>query len=312
MVLNRRNFLKLSGMSVGTLLAAGIAPGKALMAAGEEPAVQKPEVRPKAVLFDGTKCIGCKSCEVACKRVNGLPLEETPGDTNGEIQTWLSAYTFTRIGTKEVEYKGTVRSVSVKFQCMHCLHPACVEACIVGALQKRPDGPVTYDKTRCIGCRYCQVACPFGIPNFEWDKPVPWIRKCEFCFSRQDEGLEPMCVSICPNNATIFGERDELLAVARERIATTPGKYVNYIYGENEVGGTSWLYLSPVPFETLGFAPHITEPVTLYAARAMGLVPSVLMSVLAVMTGVYWLTKRRKELIRVETGEEEKKGDEEQ
>ena len=124
--------------------------------------------------------------------------------------------------------------------------------------------------------------------------------------------MEPMCVSICPNGALKFGERDELLAEARERIAASPGEYVEHIYGENEVGGTSWLYLSSVPFETMGLVPHISEPVTLYAARAMGLVPSVLMGVMALMTGVYWLTKRRKELVRVETGDEKKKGDDEQ
>ncbi|MFC2021114.1 4Fe-4S dicluster domain-containing protein [Chloroflexota bacterium] len=316
MLLSRKDFLKLSGAGVGTALALSLTPGKTIMAANRELLAQKVETKAKAVLYDGSICIGCKSCEVACRKVNELPAKDTTINTNDEGPPYLSAYTFTRIVTKEAEYDGKVRPVYIKHQCMHCLHPACAEACIVGALQKMPDGAVTYDENKCIGCRYCQVACPFGIPNFEWDKPVPWIRKCDFCAERQEEGLEPMCVAACPTGAVKFGERDELIVEARERITGANGKYINHIYGEKEVGGTSWLYLSPVPFEELGFAPHINEPVTINTARAMGLVPPVLVGVAAAMTGIYWLTKRRQELsqvkIDVEEDVEEKEGDEKQ
>jgi formate dehydrogenase iron-sulfur subunit len=142
---------------------------------------------------------------------------------------------------------------------MHCQHPACVEACIVGALEKQDDGPVTYDDRKCIGCRYCQVACPFGIPSFEWDKPMPWIRKCTFCADRQGGGLSPACVTTCPTSALVYGEREDLLSTAHARIDARPSRYVNHIYGEKEVGGTAWLYLSPVPFDALGFARHGSE-----------------------------------------------------
>ncbi|MFC1961852.1 4Fe-4S dicluster domain-containing protein [Chloroflexota bacterium] len=262
----------------------------------------------KGVLYDATKCIGCRACQVACKQWNELPAVTTTNTGTYENPPRMDAYTFTRINFTELEDNGKFQWVFNKLQCMHCEHPACVEACIVGALEKRPDGSVTYDDNKCIGCRYCQVACPFGIPNFEWDKPMPWIRKCTFCADRQGAGLKPACVTTCPNGALKFGEREELLAEARERIAAAPDKYIDHIYGENEAGGTSWLYLSPVPFEKLGFPALGSEPVTINAARAMGMVPPVLLGVAAAMTGVYWLTKRRQKLSQAEEDDKEKTG----
>ncbi|MBA7668923.1 hypothetical protein ES703_77043 [subsurface metagenome] len=260
----------------------------------------------KAVLYDATKCIGCRACQVACKQWNELPAVATTNTGTYENPPKMDAYTFTKISFTELEDNGKFQWVFAKHQCMHCEHPACVEACIVGALEKRPDGPVTYDDNKCIGCRYCQVACPFGIPNFEWDKPLPWIRKCTFCADRQGGGLKPACVTTCPSGALEFGERDDLIAEARERIAATPGRYVDHIYGEKEVGGTSWLYLSPVPFEKLGFGSHGSEPVTINAERAMGAVPPVLLGVAAAMTGIYWLTKRRQKISQAEGSDKEK------
>ncbi len=254
----------------------------------------------KGVLYDATKCIGCRGCQVACKQWNKLPGRVATNTGTHENPPNLNAYTFTKIHFTELEHGGKFRWVFAKLQCMHCQHPACVEACIVGALEKREDGPVTYDDRKCIGCRYCQVACPFGIPSFEWDKPMPWIRKCTFCADRQGGGLSPACVTTCPTGALVYGEREDLLSKARKRIAARPDKYVKHIYGEKEVGGTSWLYLSPVPFEELGFASHSYQPVTVNAARAMGAVPPVLLGVAAVMTGVYWLTKRRQKVAQAE------------
>lgn len=262
----------------------------------------------KGVLYDATRCIGCRACQVACKQWNKLPAVTTTNTGSYENPPLMDAYTFTRISFTELEHDGKFKWVFSKLQCMHCEHPACVEACIVGALEKRADGAVTYDDRKCIGCRYCQVACPFGIPNFEWDKPSPWIRKCTFCADRLGGGLKPACVTTCPTGALELGERDELITEAHRRIAAAPGKYVNYVYGENEVGGTSWLYLSPVPFEKLGFPALRSEPVTINAARAMGLVPPVLMGVAAIMTGVYWLTKRRQKLSQAKTSGKDEKG----
>jgi formate dehydrogenase iron-sulfur subunit len=149
------------------------------------------------------------------------------------------------------------------------------------------------------------VACPFGIPTFEWDDPLPWIRKCTFCIERLNEGLEPACVKTCPTNALELGEREELILKARERIANAPGKYVDHIYGEKEVGGTSWLYLSPVPFKELGFPELGTEPVTVDTERAMGAVAPVLLGVAATMAGIYWLCKRREKVNQVKSTKEE-------
>jgi len=260
----------------------------------------------KAVLYDATKCIGCRACQVACKQWNELPGEMTINQGSYENPPKLSASTFTKIRFTEVEDNGKFHFVFNKVQCMHCEHPACAAACPVGALQKTPDGPVVYDDNKCFGCRYCMVACPFGIPTFEWDKPLPWVRKCTFCADRQGNGLKPACVTACPTSALKFGEREELLAEARERIADSPDNYVNHIYGEKEVGGTSWLYLSPVPFEKLGFPVLGSEPVTLDAERAMGAVPPVLFGVAAVMSGIYWLAKRRDKMSQERAGEKEK------
>jgi formate dehydrogenase iron-sulfur subunit len=259
-----------------------------------------------AVLYDATRCIGCRGCQVACKQWNEND-EFIPTEENGvQSKNWgsyenppqLSAHTWTKIRFTELEHDGKFHWVFTKLQCMHCEHPACAAACPVGALQKTPEGPVIYDDTKCFGCRYCMVACPFGIPTFEWDSPLPWIRKCTFCADRLAAGLEPACVQTCPTNALKLGEREELIAEARERINSSPDKYVNHIYGENEVGGTSWLYLSPVPFEMLGLPALDTEPVTLDVERAMGAVPPVLLGVAAAMSGIYWLVKRRDRISR--------------
>ena len=258
----------------------------------------------KGVLYDVTKCIGCRGCQVACKQWNELPGTETRNSGTRENPLKLNAYAYTKLRFAEVERSGRFQLDFVKLQCMHCQHPACVEACIVGALEKHPDGPVTYDNGKCIGCRYCQVACPFGIPSFEWDKPMPWIKKCTFCADRQGGGLKPACVTTCPTGALLYGDREDLLMKARTRIAASPGRYLQHIYGEKEVGGTSWLYVSSVPFEQLGFPKLGEDFVTVNTARAMSFVPPVLVGVAALMTGIYWLSRRREKV-----GQSEDKGD---
>ena len=262
----------------------------------------------KAVLYDANKCIGCRACQVACKQWNELPAETTTNQGTYENPPQLSAYTFTKVRFNEIEDNGKFHFVFTKIQCMHCEHPACVEACLVGALVKTANGAVVYDDNKCIGCRYCMVACPFGIPSFEWDDPLPWIRKCSFCADRQGGGLKPACVTTCPTGALKFGEREELIAEARERISLATDQYVDHIYGEKEVGGTSWLYLSPVPFEKLGLPTVGSEPVTVDAERAMGAVPPVLLGVAAAMSGIYWLIQRRQKVGQGKAGEDEKEG----
>jgi formate dehydrogenase iron-sulfur subunit len=99
------------------------------------------------------------------------------------------------------------------------------------------------------------IACPFDVPRFEWDKGLtPVIGKCQFCAQeRLFRGLPPACAEACPTGALKFGKRDDLLFEAKARLHARPDRYVDHVYGEHEVGGTSWLYLSDVPFERLGF-----------------------------------------------------------
>jgi formate dehydrogenase iron-sulfur subunit len=260
----------------------------------------------KGVLYDATKCIGCRGCQTACKQWNQMPATATTNYGTYENPPQLSATNFTKIRFTETEDNGKFHFVFTKLQCMHCEEPACATACPVSALQKRPEGAVTYDDKRCFGCRYCMTACPFGIPTFQWDTPTPWIRKCTFCFDRQSGGLKPACVTTCPTGALKYGERDELLVEAHQRIQDAPDKYVDHIYGEHEVGGTSWLYLSPIPFEKLGFKKLQDEAVIVNAERAMSFVLPVLGSMAVLMTGIYWVAKRR-ENNKAQTGKKVKK-----
>jgi len=209
------------------------------------------------LLYDTTKCIGCKACVVACREANGLEpdtswsggLYQAPLDLNEKTKTVIKLYD-----------DGEHRSF-VKAQCMHCIDPACASACMLGAFKKREFGIVTYDVNYCIGCRYCEVACPYGVPKFQWSKAAPKMVKCELCNHRLAQGKVPACAEVCPRQAVIFGKRDELLAEAKRRIAENPGKYVQKVYGETDGGGTQCLYVSHVPFEQIGL-PALSEQST--------------------------------------------------
>ncbi|MBK6734365.1 MAG: 4Fe-4S dicluster domain-containing protein [bacterium] len=150
--------------------------------------------------------------------------------------------------------------LDVKVQCMHCEKPACVSACIVGALEKNPLGPVTYDAWKCIGCRYCMVACPYQIPAYEYENALtPRVMKCTMCPERTLVGKLPACAEICPREAILFGKREQLLELARERIAQHPERYHPEVYGEHEVGGTSWLLIADRPLTECGI-PELSDP----------------------------------------------------
>lgn len=203
------------------------------------------------VLVDLCRCVGCRRCEWACAGANDNPrgaLEECDDQSVFATQRDLGQQRFCVVN----KVVGEEPPLFSKIQCMHCDKPPCVSACLVGALQKDPTGPVTYDASRCIGCRYCMIACPFERIAYEFDKRfTPRVRKCELCHHRTSKGQLPGCVEICPVEALQYGPREELLRIAHERIAKYPAKYVDHVYGEHECGGTSWLYLSPEPFEKL-------------------------------------------------------------
>jgi formate dehydrogenase iron-sulfur subunit len=239
----------------------------------------------KAILVDITKCIGCRSCEQACKQVHGFPME---------TETKLSVTALTVIEERGDKF--------VRRMCMHCQDPACASACLVGALKKTAAGPVTYDASKCIGCRYCLVACPFSVPRYEWSKLVPYVKKCDMCAERQAKGQQPACVEACPTGASIVGNREEILEEAQRRILTD-SKYVKHIYGSEEAGGTSVFFISDVPFEKLGFIAAPRQPLPTLTASALGDTPTVILMGGALLSGLYWITQRRAEVAMAEAQE---------
>lgn len=242
--MDRRGFLKLAGTVAGTSALATV-PGRS--AAGAHPASRGDGGW--AVLVDLTRCVGCRMCEAACAEANGLP----EPDWSDDFEYTAPRPTTDRQWTAVSRYETSRGEVFVKRNCMHCLQPACAAGCLTKALVKTPDGPVVWREDQCMGCRYCMISCPFDAPKFEYDDPVPKIQKCRMCFERVSGGGLPACVENCPNEALTFGRRDELLEEARRRIYENPGEYVSHVYGEHEAGGTGFLYISPVPFEELGF-----------------------------------------------------------
>jgi len=282
MSIDRRDFFKV--ISAGAVTAA---------TAGSVFAREKKKLSPDAVgiLFDATACIGCKLCEVGCKEYNDMPVEQSDKLEGLDVPTiWdnaddLSAKTLNKIKlyrNGDASEKDRVKDgyAFVKKACMHCVDPDCVSACPVTALEKDPvTGVVTYDAKACIGCRYCQVACPFNVPKFEWDDPFPEIVKCQMCDHVQESGGIPGCCYYCPTGASLYGKVEDLMEEAHKRIAMTKGekyqypvksltngetaqhtvpKYVNYIYGEKETGGTQYMIISAVPFHELGL-PRLPE-----------------------------------------------------
>jgi len=217
------------------------------------------------VLVDTTLCLGCRKCELACNQVNHLS-ERPP--TDFEDQSVFERHrrpdpdAYTVVNSFKVA-DDPDRRYTMKVQCMHCNYPACVSACIVGALRKDPRGPVTYDPSKCIGCRYCLIACPFQVPSYEFDDPVkPRVRKCDFCFTRIiEEGGVPACVAVCPSEALRFGSREQLIETAYTRMADAPERYSCHLYGEHEIGGTSWMYLAPTDFANTELPELGTEPI---------------------------------------------------
>lgn len=244
---------------------------------------------PFAILTDTTKCIGCRECVIACKKENHLP-PDFP--RRWSLEDGLSARNWTSV----IDRPG---GKYVRKQCRHCLEPACVSACPVGALQKADVGAVIYDGNKCMGCRYCMMSCPFGIPRYDWDQPVPYIRKCILCYSRIVAGRQPACVEACPTKATIFGERAALLEIAHQRLREAPGKYIDKVWGEFEVGGTSVLYISDIDLSFLTRGQELSsEPVPERTKLAMNAVPFAFLGVVSTMAAVNWIINRRMKLER--------------
>lgn len=275
MGLDRRVFFKLLGATGITL-----AIGKESVA---KPA-NKNEVEFYGVLYDSSRCVGCRTCEYECAKAHGLPeplsevaaVRKTDETCNTVVNTYQTS-------------KG---EVYIKRQCMHCNQPACSAACLTQAMNKNETGPVTWNGDKCMGCRYCMVSCPFDMPKFEFHSANPKIQKCDMCFDRQKAGEKPTCVTNCPNEALMYGSRRDLIKEARRRIYEKPDLYVDQIYGEHDAGGTGWLYIASVPFEELGINTNLQQ--SSYPALTKGFlysVPSVFVLFPTILLGIHQATK---------------------
>ncbi len=297
MAIDRRTCIKrmagLGGMSL-------LAPASRVF--GEQEFTGNPERF--GVLVDLTVCIGCRKCEHACNEANelsshGAEFFDDKSVFEEERRTRADQYT---VVNRYENPRDAQKPIYVKKQCMHCDEAACASACLVKAFNKTPAGPVVYDASLCMGCRYCMVACPFNIPAYEYDDPwTPEVTKCTMCVDRIGDGEVPACVSKCPVEALTFGRRSELIDVAHDRIWRNSDKYVNHVYGEKEVGGTSWLYLSPVPFEEIGFRTDLgTEPIPEKSRGFLSAVAVVLLTWPVLCMGFFSFSKRREQVAEEE------------
>ncbi len=236
------------------------------------------------LLFDATRCIACGACTSACKEQNKLP---------GPVEPEPTAYTWTTVNTLE--------GLNVRRLCMHCLVPTCVSVCPVGALVKTAEGPVVYDAKKCMGCRYCMMACPFQVPKYQWDRPVPVVGKCIMCTDRVKEGKPTACAEVCPESATVFGTREELVREARSRINKNPGGYLDHIYGLGEAGGTGVLLLSSVSFDKIGYKSDLPQdPPAMRTWQVLSNIPDFVGVWGVFLYGVHWVTSRREDVARTE------------
>ena len=295
--MNRRTFLGLMG-------AAGVTLGTGSVSHAASAADVKGLPDSGAVLFDATRCIGCRKCEEACNTVNELPkpqakfddlkVLETPRRTHADVFTVVNKY----------QPAGAKAPVFRKIQCNHCLEPACASACFVQAFKKQENGAVSYDASLCVGCRYCMIACPFGIPTYEYNEALtPRVRKCTFCEPRLKEGKLPGCVEACPKEALVFGKRSEIIRIARQRIMASPDTYIDHIYGEREMGGTAWMTISGAPFHEIGMREDLgVEAAGSYTSGALAAVPVVVGMWPVLLGGIYAVSKRKDRI-----AEEEKK-----
>jgi Fe-S-cluster-containing dehydrogenase component len=298
MDLSRRKFLKLAG-AVG-------AAGAALTPCAVHASTAIGGGRGRGLLIDTTRCVGCRACEAACSEKNALPEPALAGDARVfEVKRTTAPHVYTVVN-RYPNPKDASSARYVKTQCMHCIEPACAVACPAKALEKTAGGPVVYHQERCLGCRYCMVACPFGVPQFEYEKTAPYIRKCSFCADRQAAGQLPACADACPSGALQFGDRAELLEDARTRIYQNPDKYVHHVYGETEAGGTSVLYITDVPFERLGFRGDVgSRSYPAMTQTALAAVPFILTLWPPVLMGLHAINKRRDAVSRGTAGESE-------
>ena len=299
MGITRRNFLGWMGAAIG----ATTITGQKTFAATNKQFEGYPDSG--GVLHDITRCIGCRKCEEACKKVNQLPAPEKPFDDLTVLDKVRRTDDKTYTVVNRFSNDSGISPVYVKKQCNHCLEPACASACFVKALKKTKTGAVSYDASLCVGCRYCMIACPFNIPAYEYNSAFsPRIMKCTMCQQRLEKELLPGCVESCPKEALTFGTRKRLLKIAKQRIQKYPKRYIDHVYGEDEMGGTSWLYLTGTSFGQIGMredlgnisAPQLTAGPLSDVPMVVGLWPILL-------TGIYAISRRKEKIAKEELNE---------
>ena len=279
--MDRRKFLGLAGVA-----AAATALPESNVDAHE---IGSDGIEFSGVLVDTTRCIGCRQCEIACAEAHDLPVPDVINDEALEAERVTQPDQWTVVN----RYETDEGEIFVKKQCMHCGQAACAAACLTNAMEKTHEGPVVWDGNKCMGCRYCMLACPFNIPKFEYDSINPRIRKCIMCNERLERGEEPACVEACPADALMFGKKADLMQIARVRIYSHPDKYVHHIYGEREVGGTAWFYLASVPFDQLGFRTDLgTKPFPEYTREFLYAVPVVFFGLPTLLVGLRLMAGR--------------------
>jgi formate dehydrogenase iron-sulfur subunit len=262
----------------------------------------------RTFLIDMTRCTGCRACQVACKQWNQLKAEKTQFFQGEGYQNppTMSEFTLTKIKFRDYVKKGHNEFAFYKEMCMHCNDPACASVCPVSAFVKTPEGPVIYNAKRCIGCRFCMIACPFGIPKYQWSKVFPLVVKCTGCYSRVKEGMKPACAKACPSAIT-YGSRIDMISEAKRRLVERPDRYYNKIYGLDEAGGTSVLYLTEQPFDELGFKSVTRRPLPTYTWAALRFVPAAFITMGGSLALISWFTHRKD---RIRREEEAKKANE--
>lgn len=240
------------------------------------------------ILIDVTRCTGCERCVAACIDANG----NDPVRAASDRATTKDGLSANRLSS--VLALGNERFA--KINCMHCLEPSCVSACLVGGLTRTAEGAVVYDPDKCIGCRYCMLACPFHIPRYEWEESVPFVKKCSMCIDRQRRGGEPACVNACPNGVLTFGPREELIKEARARIDAPGGNYIPRIWGESEYGGTGVMYVSDVDLDALGWPAAGTDAIPKLTNPMIEKTPFIGLGVASCLLGLNWIVHRRMKL----------------
>jgi len=266
--ISRRDFFKRTMASVaasGLVMAGGTGIAEA---AGNSPV---------GTMIDLTKCNGCKGeaapkCVTACKFKNEVkypqPVKDIPLNwPQNKKEDWskkkhltdkLTPYNWTYVQEVSVSHNGRQHNVFIQRRCMHCDNPPCAKLCPFGVQTKTDEGPVVIDQNYCMGGAKCRDVCPWNIPQRQagvgkYMVLLPGyvgggvMYKCDLCVDLVRKGQNPACVSACPQNALVFGPKEDMKKLAHRRA----GEIGGFIYGEKENGGTSTFYVAPVPFEKI-------------------------------------------------------------